>query len=254
LRTLTPINDRRELMRFRDKVCVVTGGASGIGRATCKRFAAEGGIVVVVDINEDGGNETLNMITETEGQAIYTKADVSAAADVRTVVDTVVNRFGRIDVLVNNAAMMTFKRIVDLEVEEWDQVIAVNLRSAFLFCKYCLPHMENGVVVNVSSIHAHETGGDVAPYAASKGGLEAFTRALSREYKPANIRVNCVAPGGVNTPMLWSNPALKGMNPNDVLYSQPEQIAAVICFLASPEASPINGTTLIADMGLLAAL
>jgi NAD(P)-dependent dehydrogenase (short-subunit alcohol dehydrogenase family) len=150
--------------------------------------------------------------------------------------------------------MMTFKRVVDLEVEEWDKVIAVNLRSVFLFCKYCLPHMENGVIVNVSSIHAHDTGGDVAPYATSKGGLEAFTRALSREYKPANIRVNCIAPGGVNTPMLWSNPTLKGMNPNDVLYSQPEQIAAVICFLASPEASPINGTTLIADMGLLAAL
>jgi len=254
LHTLPPIDHPPELMRFRNKVCIVTGGASGIGRATCKRFAAEGGIVVVVDSNEHGGNETLNMITETEGQAIYTKADVSVAADVRTVVNTVVNRFGRIDVLVNNAAMMTFKRIVDLEVEEWDQVIAVNLRSVFLFCKYCLPHMENGVVVNVSSIHAHETGGDVAPYAASKGGVEAFTRALSREYKPANIRVNCIAPGGVNTPMLWSNPALKDMNPNDVLYSQPEQIAAVICFLASPEASPINGTTLIADMGLLPAL
>ena len=241
-------------MRFKNKVCLVTGGASGIGRATCKRFAAEGGIVVVVDINEDGGNETVNMITEIAGQAVFIQADVAAAADVRALVDTIVNRFGRIDVLVNNAAVMTFKRVVDLEVEEWDRVIAVNLRSVFLFCKYCLPHMENGVIVNVSSIHAHETGGDVAPYAASKGGLEAFTRALSREYKPANIRVNCIAPGGVNTPMLWSNPALKDMNPNDVLYSQPEQIAALICFLASPDASPINGTTVIADMGLLAAL
>jgi glucose 1-dehydrogenase len=242
------------LMRFTNKVCLVTGGASGIGRATCKRFAAEGGIVVVVDINEDGGNQTANMITETEGQAVFTKADVSSVSDVRAVVDGVVNKFGRIDVLVNNAAMMTFKRVVDLEVEEWDRVIAVNLRSVFLFCKYCLPHMENGVIVNVSSVHAHETGGDVAPYASSKGGLEAFTRALSREYKPANIRVNCIAPGGVNTPMLWSNPALKNLNRNDVLYSEPEQIAAIICFLASPEASPINGTTVVADMGLLAAL
>ena len=250
---LTP-DHRRELMRFTDKVCVVTGGASGIGRATCQRFAAEGGIVAVVDINGDGGNQTVKMIAEGEGHAIFTKADVSAVADVRAVVDEVVNRFGKIDVLVNNAAMMTFKRVVDLEVEEWDRVIAVNLRSMFLFFKYCLPHMQNGVIVNVSSVHAHETGGDVAPYAASKGGVEAFTRALSREYKPANIRVNCIAPGGVNTPMLWSNPALKGMNPNDVLFSQPEQIAAIICFLASTEASPINGTTVVADMGLLAAL
>ena len=243
-----------ELMRFKDKVCLVTGGGSGIGRATCKRFAAEGGIAVVVDINEEHGNETVKLITETEGRAIFIKTDVCASADVQAAVKTVVNKFGRIDVLVNNAAMMTFKRVVDLEDHEWDKVLAVNLRSVFLFCKYCLPHMTNGVIVNVSSIHAHETGGDVAPYATSKGGMEAFTRALSREYKSSNIRVNCIAPGGVNTPMLWSNPSLKDINPHDVLYSEPEQIAAVICFLASSEASPINGTTVIADMGLLAAL
>jgi NAD(P)-dependent dehydrogenase (short-subunit alcohol dehydrogenase family) len=241
-------------MRFTNKICLVTGGASGIGRATCKRFAAEGGIAVVVDIDEEGGKQTANTITETGGRAIFLQADVSASADVQSVVNRVVNEFGRIDVLINNAATQTFKRVVDLEEDEWDRVIGVNLRAVFLFCKYCLPHMEHGVIVNVSSIHAHETGTDLAPYATSKGGLEAFTRALSREYKPSNIRVNCIAPGGVNTPMLWSNPAIKGMNRDDVLYSEPEQIAAVICFLASAEASPINGATLIADMGLLAAL
>lgn len=241
-------------MRFKDKVCLVTGGASGIGRAACKRFAAEGGSVVVVDIDEESGNQTVNMITESGGRAVFAKADVSVSADVQAAVKTAVNNFGRVDVLVNNAAIMTFKRVVDLNEDEWDKVIAVNLRAAFLFCKYCLPHMENGAIVNVSSVHAHEAGTNVAPYATSKGGLEAFTRALSREYKPANIRVNCIAPGGVNTPMLWSNPELEGMNPEDVLYSEPEQIAAVICFLASPEASPINGTTVIADLGLLAAL
>jgi NAD(P)-dependent dehydrogenase (short-subunit alcohol dehydrogenase family) len=114
--------------------------------------------------------------------------------------------------------------------------------------------MQHGVIVNVSSVHAHEAGTNVAPYASSKGGLEAFTRALSREYKPSDIRVNCIAPGGVNTPMLWSNPAIKGMNRGDVIYSEPEQIAAVICFMASAEASPINGTTVVADLGLLAEL
>jgi glucose 1-dehydrogenase len=241
-------------MRFKDKVCLVTGGASGIGRATCKRFADEGGTVVVIDINEESGNETVKMITEAGGRAIFIKTDVSVSADVQAAAKRVVNEFGRIDVLVNNAAMMTFKRVVDLEDDEWDKVIAVNLRAAFLFCKYCMPHMENGVIVNVSSVHAHEAGPNVAPYASSKGGLEAFTRALSREYKPSQIRVNCIAPGGVNTPMLWSNPTLKDVKPQDVLYSEPEQIAAVICFLASPEASPINGTTVIADLGLLAAL
>ena len=241
-------------MRFTNKICLVTGGASGIGRATCERFAAEGGIAVVVDIDEDGGNQTANAIKAAGGNSIFVKADVSVSADVQAVVKRVVNDFGRIDVLVNNAATQTFKRVVDLEDDEWDRVIGVNLRSVFLFCKYCLPHMENGVIVNVSSVHAHEAGTNVAPYASSKAGLEAFTRALSREYKPSNIRVNCVAPGGVNTPMLWTNPAIKGMNRDDVLYCEPEQIAAVICFLASAEASPINGTTVIADMGLLAAL
>jgi NAD(P)-dependent dehydrogenase (short-subunit alcohol dehydrogenase family) len=241
-------------MRFTNKVCMVTGGASGIGRATCERFAAEGGIAVVVDINEDGGNQTANTIKEAGGRAIFVKADVSVSADVQAAVTRAVNEFGRIDVLVNNAATQTFKPVVDLEEDEWDRVIGVNLRAVFLFCKYCLPHMENGVIVNVSSVHAHEAGTNVAPYASSKGGIEAFTRALSREYKPSNIRVNCVAPGGVNTPMLWSNPALKAMKREDVIYSEPEQIAAVICFLASPEASPINGTTVVADLGLLAAL
>jgi glucose 1-dehydrogenase len=241
-------------MRFTNKVCLVTGGASGIGRATCERFGAEGGVAIVVDVDDEGGNQTVNTITAAGGRAIFVKADVSVSADVQAVVKRVVNDFGRIDVLVNNAATQTFKRVVDLEEDEWDRVIAVNLRSVFLFCKYCLPHMENGVIVNVSSVHAHEAGTNVAPYASSKGGLEAFTRALSREYKPSNIRVNCVAPGGVNTPMLWTNPAIKGMNRDDVLYCEPEQIAAVICFLASAEASPINGTTVMADMGLLAEL
>jgi NAD(P)-dependent dehydrogenase (short-subunit alcohol dehydrogenase family) len=241
-------------MRFTNKVCLVTGAASGIGRATCERFAAEGGIAVVVDIDEEGGNQTANTITETEGRAIFLKADVSVSADVQAVVKRVVSEFGRIDVLVNNAATQTFKRLIDLEEDEWDRVIGVNLRSVFLFCKYCIPHMQHGVIVNVSSVHAHEAGTNVAPYASSKGGLEAFTRALSREYKPSDIRVNCIAPGGVNTPMLWSNPAIKGMNRGDVIYSEPEQIAAVICFMASAEASPINGTTVVADLGLLAEL
>jgi len=241
-------------MRFTNKVCLVTGGASGIGRATCERFGAEGGVAIVVDVDDEGGNQTADTITAAGGRAIFVKADVSVSADVQAVVKRVVNDFGRIDVLVNNAATQTFKRVVDLEEDEWDRVIAVNLRSVFLFCKYCLPHMENGVIVNVSSVHAHEAGTNVAPYASSKGGLEAFTRALSREYKPSNIRVNCVAPGGVNTPMLWTNPAIKGMNRDDVLYCEPEQIAAVICFLASAEASPIIGTTVMADMGLLAEL
>lgn len=241
-------------MRFTDKVCLVTGGGSGIGRAACQQFAAEGGKVVIVDINEETGTETEKIITLKEGQSIFVKADIASSADVQAVVNTVINKWGKIDILVNNAAVMTFKRIIDLCDDEWDRVIAVNLRSVFLFCKYCLPHMKQGAIINVSSVHAHKTDVNVAPYAASKGAIEALTRALSCDFASSKVRVNCVAPGGVNTPLLWSNPTIKGMNPKDVLYSEPAEIAAAICFLASDEASSINGIVLLADRGALSAL
>jgi hypothetical protein len=125
-------------------------------------------------------------------------------------VKAAVDAWGRIDVVVNDAAMMTFKPIVELEDEQFDRVLAVNLRSVFLFCKYAGPHMPpGGAVVNVSSVHAHETEPNVAPYVASKGGMEAMTRALALEWRPRKIRINCVAPGAVDTPMLWNNPNVK---------------------------------------------
>ena len=241
-------------MRFKDKVCLVTGAGSGIGRATCKQFASEGARVIAIDINEESGRETAREIGAAEGRVIFVKADVSVSADVQAAVAVAVDKWGKIDILVNNAAMMTFKSVIDLDEDEWDRVVAVNLRSVFLFCKYSLPHMKQGAVVNVSSIHAHETDTNVSPYAASKGGMEAFTRALSRECDPSKVWVNCVAPGGVNTPLLWSNPVIKAMRPEDVTYAQPEQVADIICFLASDGASIINGTTVVADMGLLSKL
>jgi len=138
---------------------------------------------------------------------------------------------------------------VDLEDAEFDRVLAVNLRSVFLFCKYAAPHMPPGsAVVNVSSVHAHETEAGVAPYAASKGGMEAFTRALALEWRPRKIRINCVAPGAVDTPMLWNNPNVKsGRETVGGAVGAPEDLAAAICFLASDEAKFVKGTTLIAD-------
>ena len=240
-------------MRFKDRVCIVTGGGSGIGRATCERLAAEGGKVLVVGLNPEHLNQTVQAIAAKGGQAAFVRCDVSNSADVQATVKAAVDRWNRIDVLVNNAAMMTFLPVVDLPEAEWDKVLAVNLKGVFMFCKYAIPHMPpGGAIVNTSSVHAHKTEAGVGPYAASKGGLEAFIRVLAIELEPNKIRVNCVAPGAVDTPMLWNNPNVKsGKEKVQGVVGKPEDIAAAICFLASDEARFINGTTLIADGGRL---
>jgi len=240
-------------MRFKDRVCLVTGGGSGIGRATCLRMAREGGRVVVIDLNDNHGNETIGLIEKAKGTAIFTKADVGNPSDISAAIDSAIKKWSRIDVLVNNAAMMTFKPVVELSLEEWDKVLAVNLRSVFLFCKHSIPHMPSGsAIVNISSVHAHQTTPNVSPYVASKGALEAFSRALALECRDKNIRVNCVAPGAVNTPMLWNNPMVKGGKEHiEGAVGEPEDIASAICYLASPEARFINGQTLVVDGGRL---
>lgn len=240
-------------MRFKDKVCVVTGGGSGIGRATCERFAAEGARVLVVDLKEDPGNETVKTITHAGGEGLFAKADVSNSAEVQVAIKAAVDKWGRIDVIVNDAAMMTFTPILELSDDDWDRVMAVNLRSVFLFCKYGVPHMPAGsAIVNISSVHAHETTKNVVPYASSKGGMEAFTRGFSEELAQRKIRINCVAPGAVDTPMLWSNPNVKsGAEKIQGSVGKPEDITAAICFLASAEARFVTGTTLVVDGGRL---
>lgn len=242
-------------MRFQNKVCLVTGGSSGIGLATSLRFAKEGGKVVIIARNEQEGNKAVEEIKQQNGEAIFVKTDVGIPEQIELCVKTVLEKFGKIDVVVNNAAMMTFKPVVDLSLDEWESVINVNLRSVFLFCKYCIPHLKNGAVVNISSVHGHQTTPNVLSYAASKGGIEAFTRGLSLEYKPDQARFNVVAPGAVDTPMLWSNPNVKnGTEKIEGAIGKPEELAAAICFLASDEASYINGTTLVVDGGRLGIL
>ena len=239
-------------LRFNGKVCFVTGGGSGIGRATCERFAAEGGKVVVVNRSEKSGNETVAAIKSAGGEAIFVSTDVSVSQQVERAVRSAIENWGRIDVLVNNAAMMTYKPLTELSVEEWDRVQGVNLRGAFLCAKFTMPYMEGGAIVNVSSIHAHETTPNVIPYSTSKAGLEALTRGLSRECAPLHMRVNTVAPGAVDTPMLWDNPNIKsGAEKVDGEIGKPDDIAAAILFLASEEARFINGATLIVDGGRL---
>jgi glucose 1-dehydrogenase len=241
--------------RFGGKVCLVTGGGSGIGRATCLRLAYEGAKVLVVDI-DDSGDGTVSRICDSGGEAEFFRADVSQSAQVQAAVESAVSRWGRLDVLVNNAATMSFAPLLELAEDDWDRVLDVNLRSVFLLCKYSVPHMPpGGAIVNLSSVHAHATTKGVVPYAASKAAIEGFTRGFSEEMADRRIRINSVAPGAVDTPMLWDNPNVKsGAETIDGAVGWPDNIAAAIAFLASDEAAFITGTTLIADGGRLDSL
>ena len=248
-------------MKFNEHIALVTGGGSGIGRATCLQLAREGARVAVVDIDRDAGMLTVSQIEKAGGEAMFLRADVSESSDVRGVINRLLEVWGRIDVLVNNAGIMRFQPVVDLGEDDWDRVMSVNLRAAFLFCKYALPHMKRadgrkgGAIVNVSSVHAQATTRNVSAYAASKGGLEAFTRALSIEAEPHNVRVNVVAPGAVDTPLLWTNPNLQsGEEKLEGAIASSESVAEAICFLASRAAQFVSGSVLAVDAGRLARL
>ncbi len=240
------------MKRFDEKVCLITGGSSGIGKAAALQMAAEGGKIAILSRTKEEGDATVEEIVKAGGKAMYLQTDLANPEEIQVAVDTIIKKWKRVDVLVNNAAMMTFKPITELPLDEWDQLMAVNLRAIFLLCKLCIPQMKQGAIVNISSVHAHETTANVIPYAASKGAMEAFTRGVSQEYDSSQVRINNVAPGAVDTPMLWENPNVKsGKEKVEGAIGKPEDIAQVICFLASSQASFVNGTTVVADGGRL---
>lgn len=247
-----------------DKVVIVTGGGGGIGEAVANRFAGGGAAVVVVGRTGAKAERAAARIREAGGRAMALAADVSSEADVRKVVSDTLDAYGRIDVLVNNAAICPQVRLTDLSLAQWNEVITNNLTSVFLFCREVIPSMlkgGGGAIVNVSSVHALATLEGYSAYAASKGGIVALTRAVALDYAKQNIRVNAVLPGAVHTPMLESS--VKSLDtPREEIMRQwneaqpigrvglPDEIASVVLFAASPDNSFMTGATLVADGGM----
>jgi meso-butanediol dehydrogenase/(S,S)-butanediol dehydrogenase/diacetyl reductase len=245
-------------MRFAGKVVLLTGAASGIGLAAAQRFATEGASVVLVDRDAaalPAASATLG--AGHQGQSLEIVCDVGVEQEVSDAVAQVIARFGRLDVVVNNAGLMIFKPIEALTGADWSKVLQVDLLGAFFFIKQAFLHMQpGGAVVNLSSIHAVATEARVAPYAAAKAALLSLTRSAALEGTPKGIRVNAVLPGAIDTPMLWNNPAVTSgaerLDAADV--GKPADVAAAIAFLASSDAAFIQGASLLVDGGRLCQL
>ena len=241
------------MMRFTSKTVIVTGAASGIGLATAKRFGSEGACVVIADLDTQKTQVAAEAVkTAGATDVLAATCDVTDEGTVIECVDQTLKRFGSLDVVVNNAGIMSFGGIADLTGDDWRRVLAVDLLGAFYFIKQSFLRMRpGGSIVNVASIHAIETEPMVAAYAAAKAALVSLTRSASIEGKQRGIRVNAVLPGAIDTPMLWDNPNIRSgvekVSPNMV--GQPEDLAAAIAFLASDEARFVQGATLLVDGG-----
>lgn len=249
------------MMRLDQKVAVITGAAHGIGRASALLFAREGARVVVVDRDEMAGQEVTAAIRDAGGAAILARTDVSRSPEVRYMLRLAQQEYGRLDILFNVAGVHLPKNAESTSEEDWDRVLTTNLRSVFLTVKYAAPELKRtrGVIINMASMVGLVGQADSAAYSASKGGIVALTKSLALDYAPHGVRVNCICPAGVATPLLERWIAEQADPPGvratlDRIHplgwtAQPEEIAAVALFLASPEASFITGAALPVDGG-----
>jgi NAD(P)-dependent dehydrogenase (short-subunit alcohol dehydrogenase family) len=247
-------------MKLKGKVIIITGAKSGIGLATAIRFASEGAKVVVADIKD--AHKEVSEITRREAEALFVQADVSNGSQVAALIEKTLSAFGRLDVLVNNAGIELTKKVTETTEAEWEHLMNVNLKGVFLCSKAAIPVMQRnggGVIVNVASELGLVGGSEIAAYSASKGGVVQLTKAMAIDHAGDGIRVNCVAPGPVSTPLLEaiiensSNPeqerqSIVGKTLLKRL-ARPEEIANVIVFMASDESSYMTGSVVVVDGG-----
>ncbi len=249
-------------MRLKDKVCIITGAGMGMGRAAALLFAKEGAKVLAADMLANEGEETVNLVRKGGGDAAFVQVDVSKSAEVERMVSFAINRYGKINVLYNNAGIVMPAEdyaIVELAEEVWDRVIDINLKGTYLCCKYVIPELVKcggGSVINVSSMGGL-VGLEFPAYCASKGGIIALTRAIARECGNKNIRVNAICPGQIYTRMNIESQQARAQRPTQFPYQQsllgrvgqPEEVAYLSLYLASDESSFITGAILPIDGG-----
>jgi NAD(P)-dependent dehydrogenase (short-subunit alcohol dehydrogenase family) len=254
------------LARLSGKVAIVTGAASGIGRASAMVFAAEGARVLAADIDEPCGRETVAKILEQGHEAVFARVDVSSETAVKQMAEDTVARWGRIDILFNNAGVVLVKPLEETTEDEWDRLMSINVKAAFLAIKHVVPHMRRsggGAILNTGSI-ASFTGQLGTPvYSASKGAIALLTKSLALDYGRDHIRVNCLCPGITDTPMLREHlghgaegearirERLSRVPLGEIL--QPEDVARAALYLVSDDSAGISGIMHVVDGGLLAA-
>ena len=249
-------------MRLANKIALITGGTSGIGRATAELFAKEGARVAITGRNEMRGLAVLEEIEAASGTAIFVRSDVRSAAECRQAVEQTLQAFGRLDILFNNAGVFYPNTVPNSTEEEWNLTLDICLKGTYLMSKFALQAMlaqKSGVIINNSSGWGLVGGNAAAAYCAAKGGVVLLTKAMAIDHGPQGIRVNCVCPGDVDTPMLPEDARRRGMKWDDYLATasdrpmgrigKPEEIAAAVLFLASDEAHFITGAVLAVDGG-----
>lgn len=248
-------------MRLQNKIAIITGAGSGIGRGIALAFIKEGAKVTVADWSEGGGEETVKQIKKEGGEAIFVKTDVSKAEDINKMVKTCLDKFGRVDILVNNAGIYKTYNLHEMSEDDWDMVLNVNLKSVFLGSKRVIPEMlkqGKGKIISIASIAGLVGFAQSGAYCASKGGIIALTKEMVLEYAPKKINVNCIAPGVIKTAMtkdMITDPATKQFLESSTPYprlGEPEDIAMAAIYLASDESDFVNGEVLVVDGGWIA--